>query len=247
MKKRKTLSEFIARANEVHNNKYEYTNTIYTNMKTKLSIICPEHGEFFQIAYDHLKGCGCKQCRKDKLSIAQRKPLSKFIAECSQVHGNKYDYTKVEYINASTNIRIICPEHGEFEQQPQHHKNGSGCPACNSSKGECAISKWLESHNISFVPQKTFPTCKNKRLLPFDFYLPEFNTCIEFDGLQHFISLPYFNGDDGLSQRIKHDTIKTNYCSQENIRLIRIRYNQSVEEILSKSNIIPNMHLFQSV
>lgn len=117
--------KFIATASVIHNNKYLYDDILYVNNKTKVKIICPEHGEFWQRPDNHISGQGCPQCGGTK-----KLTKDEFIAKSREIHGDKYDYSKVEYINNSTKVCIICPEHGEFWQRPSLHMNGSGCPHC---------------------------------------------------------------------------------------------------------------------
>lgn len=152
----------------------------------------------------------------------------KFFEKCKEIHGNKYDYSKTKYINSSTKVTIICPEHGEFEQTPNNHRFGNGCPVCNESKGERKIRLWLEENNINFEPQHKFDDCKNILPLPFDFYLPDYNTCIEYNGLQHYKIVTYFGGNDGFKQRQINDKLKMEYCNNNNIPLLIIKYNDNI-------------------
>ena len=122
--------EFIKRSREVHGDRYDYSKVDYVNPKTKVCIICPEHGEFWQKPYNHLNGQGCSKCRYELLSSNYRKEQSKFIDECEKIHHNRYDYSKVEYKNWKTKVCIICPKHGEFWQMPMAHRHGQGCPKC---------------------------------------------------------------------------------------------------------------------
>ena len=130
MPKKKTREEFIKETTEKHGDKYDYSKVDYVNNYTKICIICPEHGEFLQTPSNHLSGQGCPKCKADK--TRERLILSKegFIKKARLVHGNKYDYSKVEYVNNRTKVCIICPEHGEFWQTPNHHLSGCGCPKC---------------------------------------------------------------------------------------------------------------------
>ena len=125
MTKKMTNSEFIAKARKIHNEKYDYSKVEYINNRTKVCIICPIHGEFWQTPNAHLNGQDCPKC-KGKIKLT----LEKFIEKAKKVHGDKYDYSKVEYINNHTKVCIICPIHGEFWQTPQHHLKGVGCPKC---------------------------------------------------------------------------------------------------------------------
>jgi len=134
-------------------------------------------------------------------------------------------------------IKIICKKHGIFEQTPDNHINKkTGCPICNESKGEKEIRIILNNLNIKYIKQKTFNNCKNKRKLPFDFYLTDYNLCIEFDGIQHFKSIEYFGGEKVLKETQKRDLIKNNYCKENNIKLLRIKYNENILKKLKKYN-----------
>lgn len=121
-----STEEFIKRAREVHNDKYDYSKVEYKKYNIKVCIICPEHGEFWQKPSLHLYGQGCPYC-----AGTIRKDTKQFINEAKKIHGDRYDYSKVEYINTETKVCIICPIHGEFWQTPHHHKHGEGCPMCN--------------------------------------------------------------------------------------------------------------------
>ena len=124
-------NEFIKRANKIHNYKYDYSKTVYTKSKENVVIICPKHGEFKQTADSHLHNHGCKLCAIEGQHNKQRKKLDEFIAKAKIVHSNKYDYSKVEYVNNHTNICIVCPIHGEFTQSPKDHLRGKGCRKCS--------------------------------------------------------------------------------------------------------------------
>lgn len=128
--KKKTQEEFIQQAQLIHKNKYDYSKVEYKNNKTKVCIICPEHGEFWQVPYDHLKGIGCKKCWYDRHTKEQTLTKEQFLERCYQKHGNKYDYSYIEYVNLNVPIKIICPIHGEFMQVPTLHLKGVGCPKC---------------------------------------------------------------------------------------------------------------------
>lgn len=166
--------------------------------------------------------------------MSKRKTTNEFIIEAKGKHGDKYDYSKVEYKNAHSKINIICPEHGEFEQTPNNHRLGNGCPICNESKGERKIRMCLEKYNIKYITQHTFDDCKNSRPLPFDFYLPEHNICIEYNGMQHYRVVGHFGGEEGFRQRVINDKIKVEYCNNNNIPLLIIKYNDDVDTALSK-------------
>ena len=240
---RLTLEEFIEKANEVHGiGRYDYSKVEYIDYHTDVIIICPKHGDFPQIPNNHLIGKGCRFCANEKLANERRKPLEKFIAESNEVHGEgTYDYSKVIYVNYDTDVIIICPIHGDFPQTPYNHLRGQGCPKCNSSKGEISVRNFLIENKIEFEEQKRFNDCRNKNPLPFDFYVPKYNLCIEYDGEQHFVPHDFTSrkaSEDVKLENLKsiqhRDEIKNNYCKQKGIHLLRIRYDENVENKLTK-------------
>lgn len=238
-----TTKEFIERANEVHGiGTYDYSKVNYINMYTDVIITCPIHGDFPQEPLNHLSGRGCKLCGYIKSSKTQRLTLEKFIEKANEVHGKgTYDYSKVEYINNNTEIIITCPKHGDFPQTPHNHLNGEGCSKCtNNYKGENIVRKFLIEQGIKFEEQKTFDFCKDKNKLRFDFYINQYNLCIEYDGIQHFIPRGFCSNilDDEIEEKFKytqkHDKIKNEYCKNNNINLLRIRYDEDIEKILTE-------------
>ena len=125
------LNKFIQKANKIHGFKYDYSKSNYTNSKTKIYIICKNHGGFWQQPSNHLQKQGCPKCGKNITLLAKKKTTEKFINEAIKLHGNKYDYSKVNYVNSNKNkIEIICPLHGNFWQTPSQHLNG-GCKKCS--------------------------------------------------------------------------------------------------------------------
>jgi hypothetical protein len=141
--------EWIEKAIEIHSNKYVYSKSEYINTKTKVCIICPEHGEFYQKPNNHLQGQGCIKCSIKNNSKKQRKKNEDFINESNIIHSYRYDYSKVEYINNHTKVCIICPEHGEFYQKPFIHLKGCGCSKCSKKynyTSEEYIKKCIKIH-----------------------------------------------------------------------------------------------------
>jgi hypothetical protein len=117
--------QFIEKAKIKHGDKYNYSKVVYINSKEKVIITCKEHGEFLQTSDSHLRGYGCKKCAANLRGINYRSNNDEFIKNVKLKHGNKYDYSKVEYINSTENVIIICKEHGEFPQLPPNHLKGS--------------------------------------------------------------------------------------------------------------------------
>ncbi len=228
-----TTKSFINSAKKIHGYKYNYSNTDYKNNKSKVKIICPIHGIFEQRAGAHIsknRPHGCPACDK-----SQKLKTEEFIEMANKIHSNKYSYEKTTYKSARDKVIIICKIHGEFEQLAKVHiHNKCGCPKCFESKGEIDIKNWLIKNNISFLTQHKFHDCKNINYLLFDFYLPEYNMCIEYDGRQHFEAIDYFGGEKTLKSIKKRDNIKNKYCKENNIKLLRIKYNQDIDLILEE-------------
>lgn len=126
-----TTEEFIENAKKVHTNKYDYSLINYTGNKTKVEIICPVHGKFEQQPNNHINGQGCPKCKNIKNGNRCRLTSDNLIKQFREVHGDKYNYSKMVYENTHSKITIICSKHGEFEQLPLHHKKGIGCSKCN--------------------------------------------------------------------------------------------------------------------
>ncbi len=290
-------SEFIDKARKVHGDKYDYSKINYVSSTEKINIICSKHGIFSQRASNHLLGCGCRKCNL-KLPINPKITTCDFIEKAKTIHGDKYDYSLVEYINSHTKIKIRCNNNHIFDQTPGSHLNGNGChvcsrtskmntesfikkskeihndiydyslvnyknntekvkiickkhgvfetrannhisklkrgcPNCRISKNEILITKILEKNNINFEPQKIFKDCKYKKQLYFDFYLSDFNMCIEYDGKQHYENI--YNSDEFKNMQVR-DNIKNEFCKVNNITLHRIKYDENV--ILKLNSII---------
>lgn len=126
-------SEVINQFKAVHGNKYDYTKVEYISTHKKVAIICSEHGEFEQTPSSHKSGRKCKECALNDTSKSMMLSESKVIEQFKEVHGYKYDYSKVKYISDKEKVSIICLEHGEFMQSPTHHKQGKGCRKCAGS------------------------------------------------------------------------------------------------------------------
>lgn len=128
---RYNTKKFINMANKIHGNKYDYSITDFISMSDKIKIICPKHGVFEQNAHSHLSGCGCSKCKNEHTSIRCRKSNAEFIKESKKIFENLYDYSLVNYINQRTKIKIKCNKcNNVFEQFPNNHLNGEGCPYC---------------------------------------------------------------------------------------------------------------------
>jgi len=231
--KQYTTDEFVQKCKKIHGDKYNYSLVSYKNAYTKVDIICEKHGIFSVRPSDHLNGVSCSLC---SLGFIKNNKISteEFIIKANKVHNNMYNYSKTIYKNSRSKLIITCKEHGDFLQKAESHLRGRGCPNCIKSTGENKIESYLTNNNILLEKQKKFESCKNVLNLSFDFYLPDYNICIEYDGIQHFEPVKYFGGLKELINRQKLDKIKNEYCQNNNIHLIRINYKENIEEKLDQ-------------
>jgi hypothetical protein len=220
----KTNEELIYEYRVIHGNRYDYSLVDYENALTKIKIICPEHGVFEIHSRQHLKGVCCGKCQRIRIAESSRKTTDQFIKKANQTHNGKYDYSLTSYVKAIIPVIILCPLHGKFNQIPRSHIKGAGCPICKESKGERQIRIFLDNRNTKFIRQHKFNGCKNIRELPFDFYLPEYNFCIEYHGEQHSIAKNFFGGQSQLEYIQLNDRIKYDYCKNNNIKLLIIDF-----------------------
>jgi hypothetical protein len=224
-----TTAIFIERANLIHDNLFNYDKSVFLSRRKKIIIGCQKHGDFEMTADHHLTGRGCPKCAGFK------KTIEEYIIEAKKIHGNLYDYSESKLTKGKT-IQIKCQKHGVVVVNKYNHINKGGphgCPVCSEPKGERIIKQWLIDNNINYVKQKTFKECKNIQALQFDFYIPTYNICIEYDGVQHYKIIDFFGGKKVFLYTRKLDKIKNNYCLLHNIPLHRIRYD---ENILNKLN-----------
>jgi len=223
-----SVESYIQEAHKLHQNKYDYS--LVKSIAGELEIICPIHGKFNQRSKNHIDGSGCRKCAECE-KYDQESVIEKF----KSVHRDRYDYSLVKFQSINTKVEIICKEHGIFFQTPfMHYNSGQGYPVCKSSKGEMRIKNYLDDHKIEYVFQKKFDDFIHIKQLSFDFYLPQFKMCIEYDGVQHFESVEYFGGEDNFKNIQFKDQLKNDYCSENNLYLLRIPYNDydNIESIL---------------
>jgi len=219
-----TNEEFIKSAKLIHNNKYDYSKTKYIKSQKYIEIICPIHGIFKQTPNSHLIGHGCPKCGKSLKLLNEE-----FIKRSNNIHNNKYDYSKTNYINTRSKITIICPNHGEFKQLADLHLRGHGCPKCvsNISSYHKEIISFLDSLNIKY-------TINNRDLInPYELDITiSNNIAIEFHGLYWHS----FNSIETKKEKFYH-YLKHDLCIKNNIKLIQIFENEWIE----KPNIIKSI------
>lgn len=124
---------WVLQAKATHGDKFDYSKVEYRSANHSVTIVCPEHGQFQQTAKLHLTGKGCPKCSHSRRGEQSRKTTASFVSEAKAVHGEKYDYASAAYRGNKKKVVIICKQHGAFEQTPNAHLRGSGCPKCAST------------------------------------------------------------------------------------------------------------------
>lgn len=208
------------------------------NSETRVYYECLKHGVHNSKIYSLLLGFGCPKCAYEEKGANRRLSIEQIDEEISQYGGiwvNKDEYQGWRI----KNLIILCPICGKpFTTSYNSYvkRGGQFCSECSKckSKGEKTISIFLEKNNILFVTEHRFEDCRDKYSLPFDFYLPDLNVCIEFHGIQHYEPVNHFGGNTTFARQKKHDDIKSNYCKNNNIKLITIPYwdISNIESIL---------------
>ena len=233
-----TTEWFIEKARKIHCDEYDYSKVKYNGVENKVEIKHNKCGKWFwQTPNNHLKGNRCDYC-----SGTIKLTTEEFIKKAKIVHGSEYDYDNVDYVNAKIKVKIKhkkCKRY--FQQVPNYHLSGNGCPYCNCSKMEIAVEKYLTGKNIEYETQKKYNGCKDRGKLPFDFYLPRFNILIECQGRHHYSPiLDWYESKEQafeqLRDRIKKDKIKRKYARKCRIKLIEINYKdiKRIPEILNE-------------
>lgn len=235
-----TQEEFDRKRYKVHGDRY-YCLDNYQGKNVKLRFVCDKHGVFSQTPDAHTnQGQGCRKCAYDKRALNRKMPEEEWQRRRKEVHGEKYECLD-PYVNDYTKLRFICPDHGEFKMAPMSHmRQGQGCPSCSESKGEKRVDEVLKDaglvRGVDYLREHRFDDCRKKRALPFDFYIPSLNLLIEYDGELHFKAPDngVFGGEDALRERQENDQIKNDYCTKNNIKLVRIPYTHydQIETIL---------------
>ena len=204
----------------------------YVNSNTPILHKCKIHNvEWKVVPNSVIQGSGCLECGKEKLKRKLTKTHQCYVEELKEENPNVI--VLEEYKGAYVQILHKCLIDGnEWYTTPTSMLLGNGCPQCHESKGEKEIRKLLDKYNITYEPQYKFDDCRDTRTLPFDFYLPDYNSCIEYQGKQHYESIEYFGGQEQLEYIQKHDNIKSEYCKNNGISLLCIPYFKNIEEEL---------------
>lgn len=191
-------------------------------------LTCKNGHNYKQDRRNLLKNKYCQRCYLDNKIIGKESVIKKF----KDIHGDRYTYDFNDFKNLHSIINITCPKGHVFTQKVSNHLQGKACPICRESIGERTIANYLTNKDIDFIRQKKFKDCIYTTHLPFDFYLPNYNICIEYDGIQHFQPTKIFGGETEFNKTKIKDAIKTKYCIFNKIKLIRISYRDNILDIL---------------
>lgn len=240
---RSNTEDFIRKAKKIRP-EYEYSKVKYINCMTPVKVTCPKHGDFMIRpnnlipSYPSRKCNGCPKCGLESRSEKRRLPQEEFINRVKKTYP-EYDYSKVNYVNSSTKVIIGCPKHGDFKITPNAILFGQGCPICKESKGESKIREKLDTLNIKFIRQYRF---KELGCCSYDFYLPNYNLLIEYNGIQHYKEIEFFHRKPGdFQHQLERDQLKKEYAEKNGYKLLVIPYTDfdNIESILEK-NILPS-------
>lgn len=211
LKHSNTTSDFIEKARKVHGDKYDYSKVEYVNNSRKVCIICPIHGEFWQRPGNHLSGWGCNKCGYDRTSEKEKSTTEEFIRKSRKIHGDKYDYSLVDYSGNNIPVKIKCSLHGIFEQKPDKHLIGHGCPKCGQIEPKC------ENEIADFISNYFNVERRNRIIIApkeLDIYIREKNIAVEYNGL-------YWHTEEyGKGKRYHLDKLEA--CKKHGIKLIQI-------------------------
>lgn len=209
-----TNEAFIAKAKLKHGERYIYDNVKYEHSGVKISVTCREHGDFSLTPNGHLNGQGCPECAR----LAARLTTEEFVEKARLKHGNRYDYDKVQYELTNVKVTITCREHGDFQQKPNDHLSGQGCPACIESKHEKRLAAIFKKYDIPF--EREFKLKQFNIRYEYDFYLPLQRVIVEFHGDHHYVAKKFYGGDERLKYTQQCDREKEAYAKAVGLPIV---------------------------
>lgn len=224
-----SLPEVIRRFKKKHGNKYDYSKVSYSNPEQKVLIICPIHGEFLKTPRNHFTS-GCNKCGNELIGFKARKKQEDFIVESKKIHGNRYDYSRVDYRGAYSKVSIICSKHGVFTQRPTNHSSGSGCPECGKNQVSEPMFRQILEDYVSRFGILQFPNVRpewlrnpeTNRPLELDCFNEEIGLAFEIQGRQHYEPIERWGGQKEFAKIIRRDNYKVTECRKQGVELFRI-------------------------
>ncbi|MHA1470881.1 MAG: hypothetical protein ACTSSP_10025 [Candidatus Asgardarchaeia archaeon] len=239
--------KFIKEVSQIHGDRYDYSRMHYDGFHKYIDIGCKIHGIFKQTPDNHLKGKGCPDCGKieqARKSKERRLTQEEFVEKASQVHKNKYDYSKTRYITHYHKVIVTCPKHGDYETTANNHLRDHGCPHCRYKK-EGKVKEFLLEYfdDWKIVPNKRiwdrYRHYHHKRYCDFWLEKKDIKMIVEYDGEQHFKPVS-FNGISikKAQKQFKRqqivDKLDAMFCKEKGIILYRIRYDENIEKSIIK-------------
>ena len=224
LKNTKTNDEFLAEIFSLVGDEYTVLET-YKNTNTKISIRHNACGYEYSVRPDaFISGGRCRPCRNRQLSVDNTKTTEHFANEVASLTNDEYKLVG-DYVNVNTKVSVKHVTCGhEYEVYPFLFQRGRRCPNCNKSKGEQLVEYVLQNNNIEYEAQTTFEDLIHIKRLSYDFYLPQHNMLIEYQGVQHYQPVDLFGGEVQFKLQQKHDTIKREYAVENKYKLIEIPY-----------------------
>lgn len=226
--RRKTTAEFKTEVYKLVGNEYSVVSE-YTGHHEYVTMKHERCGRVYKVvASDFLKGRRCRECHFAK----QRKTNEEWLLQVKSLAGDDYTFLE-EYEGDNVKIKYRHSCGAEHKVTPNNFINGTRCPVCKESNGEANIRRYLTEKGISFERQKTFKGLVYEKPLRYDFYIPEHNILIEFQGEQHYKPIPVFGGEESFRKQCERDSLKRKYANNNKIRLIEIPYTYDSYEKVS--------------
>ena len=226
--------DFVKQSKMIHGDAFDYGLVEYKNNTIPVLIKCNKcQAVFPRSPHVHLEGYDCPKCGKSAPMGTEE-----FIRRSKELFGDKYGYQKVEYVNLSTPVTLVCPKHGDFEVIPANHLTRmDSCRKCSASKGETKIIRFLDRHGIPYTyPIKSDYAPGTKKTFYVDFYLEQKNLIIEYNGDQHYRKRDEWGGEEQLDWQKRRDEGLREHCEREQVDLLEIPYTdfRHIDEILKK-------------
>jgi ferredoxin-like protein FixX/very-short-patch-repair endonuclease len=231
---RSNTDAFIEKARKLHGNKYDYSKVDYITIDDPVIIICPSHGEWSQTPKAHLRPYGCFKCGIEEVNRNNMTSFEDFVEKAKKVQGAYADRYVVQeegfYSSGDFSITVYCKEHDFYwDTLKMNFLKGRGCPRCHASSYEKIVMKCLDDRGLKYDKEKVFKDLAYDGFLRFDFYIPSLKLCIEVNGAQHYKPVDFYGGEEEFEKMKERDTMKVEYCSNNDLSLEIIRFDSDIE------------------
>ena len=228
---KKSTDEFIKNITDKFGDIFDTSKINYVANNIKVTIGCKNHKDDYKADSNGIfwfektpnafltQVNPCPRC-----SSTARYDTEDFIYRANKIHNFTYLYDKIVVTNCRNKVTITCREHGDFQQSPIKHLSGQGCQKCFNSLGENAILAFLKKNNITFSQKKIYDGLIDVLPLSYDFFLPDKNILIEYNGEQHYKPVDIFGGEEQFKIQVLHDNLKKEYAEKNCIKLVVIPY-----------------------